>query len=135
MSAGNEFPIYIKAEYLGGNAIEQAEADIFRLSENSKARFARDFGEIEKIIAKAVSAPRTSAGGLDIGVADANRAAAAASAQAQAAREVAQAMIIQARETNDISQETAEAIVRMQSFERQQIAAAAATLFRHTRID
>lgn len=127
MSAGNEFPVYIKAEYLGGNAIEQAEADIFRLAENSKARFARDFGEIEKIISRAVSAPRTSGGGLDLGVGEANRAAAAASAQAQAAREVAQAMIIQARETNDVSQETTEAIVRMQSFERQQIAAAAAS--------
>lgn len=87
----NVFPAIIKAEYHPGNAFPAFMADADRASQNAAKKFESSFGQIQRAVEQSLSRATTAAGGLDLGVREANQAAEAAQRRADALREVARA--------------------------------------------
>lgn len=108
---GTEFPAFIKLKYDPGNSKSQFVTDVEEMFANIDRRTSRFSERIKSQLENALKAPRTDAGGLDFGVADAQRAAQAQNARAAAAREVAAAMERAAREENDYSLAMRQSIV------------------------
>lgn len=92
MAGSNVFPAIIKVEYQGGgNAFPALARDIDGATQNAAKKFESAFGQIQKAVESSLSRGVTAAGGLDLGVREANQAAEAAQRRAEALREVARA--------------------------------------------
>ena len=87
----NEFPVYIKAEYTGGDPFDDLSRHLERATTNAKKQFGSAFREIETSVTAALGKPLTKGGALDLDPGRMRAAADAAKVQALALREVARA--------------------------------------------
>ena len=132
----NEFPAFIKAEYVEGDAFSRFQQDVTRTLDGTKQRFERSFAEIGNVIAKAISRP-AGAGKIDIGLPDFRQAAADArlyqasiEATLNSARTLAQA-------TGDVSARTKsylQALMAQNNEAKQAVTTAEAQVETYTRL-
>ena len=86
----NEFPAFIKAEYVEGDAFSRFQRDLQQATDGFKRKFAEAGQEAQRAVSQALSLPRNNFGSLDLNVPQLRAAAEAQQARAIAAREVAQ---------------------------------------------
>lgn len=93
MMAGksNEFPVYIKAEYDGGDPFETFTRHLESATSNAKRQFGAAFRDIETSVSSALSKPLNASGALNLDPAKMKAAADAAKINALALKEVAAA--------------------------------------------
>ena len=94
---GNTFPVFIRAEYDGGDPFDAFSRHLENATNNAKRQFGSAFREIETSVSAALSKPLTKGGALDLDPSRMKSAADAAKLQAVALREVATAAEIVAR--------------------------------------
>lgn len=99
-----EFPAYTKLEHLPGNAAQTLLAEINSALVPAERRLAEFSQEAQRQLDQALSVGRNSAGALDLDVAGLRASADAMEARAIAAREVANATALAARENRDESE-------------------------------
>lgn len=132
----NEFPAFIKAEYVEGDAFSRFQQDVTRTLDGTKQRFERSFSEISNVISNAISRP-AGAGRLDLGLPDFRQAAADArlyqasiEATLNSARTLAQA-------TGDVSARTQsyiQALMAQNNEAKQAVTTAEAQVATYTRL-
>lgn len=132
----SEFPAFIKAEYVEGDAFSRFQQDVTRTLDGTKQRFERSFAEIGNVISKAISRP-AGAGKIDIGLPDFRQAAADArlyqasiEATLNSARTLAQA-------TGDVSARTQnylQALMAQNNEAKQAVTTAEAQVTTYTRL-
>ena len=83
------FPIFVRAEYVAGQAFARFQSDAQRTAEQVK----QEYRGVGQIIDQALSVERNSAGSLDLGIDELRAAAVAQEQRASAAREVADATL------------------------------------------
>ena len=99
MTAGAEFPAFLKLEYRpDGAAGSRMLADLDRALSSAETRFKSFSSEAQRQVDAALSVGRNQTGSLDLGVPEMRAAAQAQQARAIAAREVAAATALAARE-------------------------------------
>lgn len=119
-----EFPAFLKVEYQRTGAAKTMLADIESALGDAEGRFRQFSTEAQRQLDQALSVKRNAGGSLDLGVAEMQASATALKARAAAAREVAQATEIAARETGDYSQSAQLAIRATQALAVQEERAA-----------
>lgn len=103
--SGTVFPAFLKLEHRpDGSAKSSFLSEIDSTLNSAERRFTEFSGEAQRILDQALATRRNQTGSLDLGVAELQSAAKAQQARAIAAREVANAVAIAAREENDYSQ-------------------------------
>lgn len=122
----NEFPAFIKAEYVEGDAFSRFQRDLQQATDGFKRKFAEAGQEAQRVLGQAMSLPRASSGSLDLGVPQLRVAAAAQEARAAAAREVAAATAAAAKAEGDYSSQARAAVTATQALAIQEEKAAAA---------
>lgn len=126
MAAGPEFPSFIKLEYQpNGAAASSFMADLDRMFGNASAKFKSFSAEAQTQLDAALSVTRNSAGSLDLGVPQLEAAATAQRARATAAREVAAATALAAKEEGDYSRQARLAVAATQALAIEEERAAA----------
>lgn len=116
-NGGTAFPAYIRAEYDRGRGFTDLEADAKRAAtglsntfrsagQDIAQQFQRDFDQINRTVRDALAAPRTAAGGIDLGGSRLRAQAQDAQQQAAALRDVANAAARAADQSGDLSQAT-----------------------------
>lgn len=122
----NEFPAFIKAEYVEGDAFSRFQRDLQQATDGFKRKFTEAGQEAQRALGQALSIPRNSVGSLDLGVPQLRAAAEAQSARAIAAREVAAATALAAKAEGDYSANARAAITATQALAREEEEAARA---------
>ncbi|MGQ2942931.1 MAG: peptidoglycan DD-metalloendopeptidase family protein [Blastomonas fulva] len=132
----NEFPAFIKAEYVEGDAFSRFQRDVSQTLAGTQQRFERSFAEIGSVINKAISRP-AGAGRIDLGLPDFRQAAAEARAyQASIEATLGSAKTL-AQLTGDVSAQTRsyiQALTAQNAEARQAVAAADAQVTTYTRL-
>ena len=101
------FPAFVELNMKrGGSAKATFLAEIASMTQSAEQQFKASFSEINRVIDDTLSKKRNASGSLDLGVDEMRAAAAAQQARAIAAREVATATAIAAKEQGDLSQKT-----------------------------
>lgn len=127
MSPGTTFPAFLKLEYQRDNrAGGSFLADIDDTLGQAERRFNRFSAEAQRQIDTALSTKRNSFGSLDLGTDQLRANAAAQEARALAARELAAATRLVAKEEGDLSQKTRLAIAALEAQAREEEGAARA---------
>jgi len=122
----NEFPAFIKAEYVEGDAFSRFQRDLQQATDGFKRKFAEAGQEAQRAVSQALSLPRNNFGSLDLNVPQLRAAAEAQQARAIAAREVAQATALAAKAEGDYSANARAAIAATQALAREEEQAAQA---------
>lgn len=122
----NEFPAFIKAEYVEGDAFSKFQRDLQQATDGFKRKFTEAGQEAQRAVSQALSLPRNSVGSLDLGVPQLRAAADAQQARAIAAREVAAATALAAKAEDDYSVNARAAITATQALAREEEEAARA---------
>lgn len=122
----NEFPAFIKAEYVEGDAFSRFQRDYEQATQGFRQKFAEASQEAQRLLNQAISLPRNNVGSLDLGVPQLRAAAAAQEARAIAAREVANATAIAAKAEGDYSAQARAALAATQALAREEEEAARA---------
>lgn len=104
MSNVTEFPAFIRLQYSEGDAFARFQRDVQNARSNAEREFGQMGDQMRRVLDRAISAPRSAGGGLNLGVAEAQAAARAADERAAAAREVANAVRLAAAAEGDYSQ-------------------------------
>ena len=129
MPAGIEFPAFVKIEHKKNTAAESAfMADIDRLLGGAERRFNEFSKEAQRQVDVALSAQRNAGGSLDLNVTALQQAAAAQQARAIAAREVAAATALAAKEEGDYSKQARLTIAATEALAKEEERAAAQAL-------
>lgn len=120
-----EFPAFLKLGYENdGRAGTQMLADLDRALSSAEGRFREFSGEAKRQLEQALSISRNDVGALDLNVPQMRAAAEAQQARAIAAREIARATALAAREEGDYSTKTNLAIKATQALAREEERAA-----------
>lgn len=122
----NEFPAFIKAEYVEGDAFSRFQRDLQQATDGFKRKFAEAGQEAQRAVSQALSLPRNNFGSLDLNVPQLRASAEAQQARAIAAREVAQATALAAKAEGDYSANARAAIAATQALAREEEQAAQA---------
>lgn len=122
----NEFPAFIKAEYVEGDAFSRFQRDYEQATQGFRQKFAEASQEAQRLLNQAISLPRNNVGSLDLGVPQLRAAAEAQQARAIAAREVANATAIAAKAEGDYSAQARAALAATQALAREEEEAARA---------
>ncbi|HVR91456.1 MAG TPA: phage tail length tape measure family protein [Novosphingobium sp.] len=129
MATGTVFPAFLRLQYDDdGSAKSKFLAEVDALASSGERRMKEFSTEASRQIDAALSTKRTGSGALDLGVGELRASAAAQQARAIAAREVANATALAAREQGDYSQQTRLAIAATQAQAREEEVAAAKAL-------
>lgn len=129
MAAGPVFPAYLKLEHQRDPRSKTSFlAEVDAMLGDAERKFTQFSSEARRQLDSALSVKRNNVGSLDLGVDELKAAAAAQQARAQAAREVAQATALAAKEEGDYSQNARLAIAASQALAREEEQAAAAAL-------
>lgn len=131
MPNASDFPQYTKLSYQrDGAARASFVADIEEMLAAGKRKLSQFSEEAKATLDSALSVKRNDAGSLDLGVPQLREAAAAQQARAMAAREVAEALAITAREEGKYTQEVRQSIAAAKALAREEEVAAQAALAR-----
>jgi hypothetical protein len=122
----NEFPAFIKAEYVEGDAFSRFQRDYEQATQGFRQKFAEASQEAQRLLSQAIALPRNNVGSLDLGVPQLRAAAEAQQARAIAAREVANATAIAAKAEGDYSAQARAALAATQALAREEEEAARA---------
>jgi uncharacterized protein YcbK (DUF882 family) len=122
----NEFPAFIKAEYVEGDAFSRFQRDYEQATQGFRQKFAEASQEAQRLLNQAIALPRNNVGSLDLGVPQLRAAAEAQQARAIAAREVANATAIAAKAEGDYSAQARAALAATQALAREEEEAARA---------
>lgn len=126
MAAGPVFPAFLRLEHQrDGSAKASFLAEVEDTLSGAERRFREFSGEAQRQLDAALSVKRNNVGSLDLGVDEMRAAAAAQQARAVAAREIAQATALAAREEQDYSQKTRMAVAATEALAREEEQAAA----------
>lgn len=132
----SEFPAFIKAEYVEGDAFSRFQRDVTQTLEGTRQRFERSFSEISNVISKAITRP-AGAGRIDLGLPDFRQAAAEARAYQASIEATLTSSRTLAQLTGDVSAETRsyiQALTAQNAEARQAVAAADAQVTTYTRL-
>lgn len=123
------FPAFLQIRHEPNPAAEASfAAEIERATEGGLRRFREFSSEAKRLLDQAMTTGRNQFGSLDLGVADLKAAAAAQQARAIAAREVAQATALAAKEEGDYSRQARLAVAATAALAREEEEAARAAL-------
>lgn len=128
MASSKAFPVFVRAEYDGSStAFREFENEAARSTSKARRLFDEAGKSIESSLSKALSSPRNELGGLNLGVTELRRAAAAADERAQAAALMATAVRRAAEAEGDYSIQARASIAAAEALavEHRQAAAAA----------
>ncbi len=120
-----ELPTYLKIEYVpDGQAKSAFLNDLDGTLKSAEQKFSEFSSEARRQLDTAISVPRNNVGSLDLGVPQLRAAAAAQEARAIAAREVAQATALAAKEEGDYGQQARLTVAAVQALAKEEAEAA-----------
>lgn len=129
MAAGQTFPAFLKLEHQRDNSAKNSFlAEVASTLDDAQRKFREFSSEAQQQLDVALSVKRNKVGSLDLGVDDLKAAAAAQQARAIAAREVAAATALAAKEEGDYSKQARLAVAATEALAIEEERAAAQAL-------